>query len=458
MLKGHVQIDLHNHNTGSKERIEKDNLVTKALERVINTFIGANGAANNALMPIATRALGGLMMFDDDLTEETTNIYFPSEAHLVGFAGQTQELENPYSGSLNVAESGPVANGYKCVWDFSTSQANGTIKSLARTLADQGNSNRCVPLMNCGIGTFHQIRSGTGDANVNGYVAIAYDRTNQYIYFIGNMTSVRSEAGYIQTYTVYKEYLPIHKYAVGDLANTYGVPEAVATFEITRADNTDVRYHFYPAYDGYCYLVKADGNSSGDGTLHVWKLKVSDLSFAISGPQTITCGECQLRGDWGCGCVANGKALIQSYSRRYVYMVNLSNTADIQLVDLGENHCVYSGCGLYTWRNDIVKLVDDFTEIDTGFHQYSNAIIYPDGRIFRDRYHYRNTYYSDSGWNLHYKQFQNPDLVYWGNSYSYRSRGYLLNNYLGTICNLSEAITKTAASSMKVSYTLTDIG
>ena len=454
MLKGHVQIDLHNHNSGFTERFEQENLVTKALGKVINTWIGANGAANNALMPIATRALGGLMLFDDDLTESTSNIFFPSEAHLVAYAGQITNLDNIFSGSINAAESGPVANGYKCVWDFATSQANGIIKSLARTLADQGNGNGCYPLVNCGLGNFHQIRSGTGDGNVQGYVALTYDKTNQEIYFIGDWSSVR-DGVYTQTYRVFKEYLPIHKYAVGDLANGYGVLESVANFEVVKGDNTDIRYYFFPAYDGYCYCVKADGNSTGDGVIHIWKLKVSDYSFDITS-ETITCTGCQFDGNWGVGCVANGKIVIRSYDRRHIYMINMSNINDVMMVDLGENHIVETG--LYTWRNGLVKFVDRFYETATGYYQYSDTILYPDGRFFRDKYHFRNTYYSDSGWHAYYKQFQNEDLVYWGNSYNYRSRGYLLNNYLGTICNLNEAITKTAASSMKVTYTLTDIG
>jgi hypothetical protein len=48
-------------------------------------------------------------------------------------------------------------------------------------------------------------------------------------------------------------------------------------------------------------------------------------------------------------------------------------------------------------------------------------------------------------------------LMVWGANYYERSYGYLVNNYLGTICNLSSAIHKTAASSMKVIYTLTDV-
>ena len=52
------------------------------------------------------------------------------------------------------------------------------------------------------------------------------------------------------------------------------------------------------------------------------------------------------------------------------------------------------------------------------------------------------------------------NLVVFGHrAYSYYdySNGSLLNNYLGTIYNLPQPIVKTAASSMKVVYTLTDI-
>ena len=52
-----------------------------------------------------------------------------------------------------------------------------------------------------------------------------------------------------------------------------------------------------------------------------------------------------------------------------------------------------------------------------------------------------------------YKEF----LVGWGGSYGNEYRyNYLLTPYLATICNLSQAVVKNAAKTMKITYTLTE--
>ena len=123
MLKGHVQIDIHNHNSGFTERYEQDNMVTKALDYIIPNWVGANRYASDGIMPLATKALGGLMMFDAELEESAGNIFFPGNAHLIACAGQGTDSNNPRYGSKNASESKELETGYQSVWDFNTAQA-----------------------------------------------------------------------------------------------------------------------------------------------------------------------------------------------------------------------------------------------------------------------------------------------------------------------------------------------
>lgn len=133
MIKGHVAIELHNHKTGLRDRIEGDNMVTNALNYVIPIVMGGNTSAEN-LMPLCKKALGSLMLFDGTLTEDKNNMFLPAEAHLVAFADRGLDTTHSDRGSLNSAETYQTDTGYQSVWDFSTSQANGTIKSLALSL------------------------------------------------------------------------------------------------------------------------------------------------------------------------------------------------------------------------------------------------------------------------------------------------------------------------------------
>lgn len=74
MIKGHVQVDLHNHKTGLRDRIEGDNMITNAMNYVIPNVIGS-GKTADCVMPLCEKVLGGIMLFDGKLTENKI-IYF----------------------------------------------------------------------------------------------------------------------------------------------------------------------------------------------------------------------------------------------------------------------------------------------------------------------------------------------------------------------------------------------
>ncbi|MGO4997869.1 hypothetical protein, partial [Oribacterium sp. Sow4_G1_1] len=120
MLKGHLQIDLHNEITGENERVEQDNMVTNALGYVLGLAANVGAKGNNHfsdLLPAATKALGGLLLFDGTLTEDVNNVHFPMGVHLIGHAGQTANTASKLGGSINKAESGRTDTGYVNVWD-----------------------------------------------------------------------------------------------------------------------------------------------------------------------------------------------------------------------------------------------------------------------------------------------------------------------------------------------------
>lgn len=74
------------------------------------------------------------MLFGQQIEEDPETIYPPAGVNMVGCgAGVTYSGNNLMAGSYNNTESGKVENGWKHVWDFSTSQANGTIACAALT-------------------------------------------------------------------------------------------------------------------------------------------------------------------------------------------------------------------------------------------------------------------------------------------------------------------------------------
>ena len=147
-LKGHTTIELTDVNTGKKEVHEDDNLVTTALQQLLSyKGVFDVGQVNFALEPYPTinkdfalvKNAGGLLLFDGTIEENVDMIYPPAGISLVGCGSHiAYSGANLMAGSYNKAESGKVDNGYKHVWDFGTSQANGQIACACLTTCAGG--------------------------------------------------------------------------------------------------------------------------------------------------------------------------------------------------------------------------------------------------------------------------------------------------------------------------------
>lgn len=147
-LKGHTTIELTDVNTGKKEVHEDDNLVTTALQQLLSyKGVFDVGQVNSALSPYANankdfalvKNTGGLLLFDGTIEENVDMIYPPAGISLVGCGSHiAYSGANLMAGSYNKSESGRVDNGYKHVWDFGTSQANGQIACACLTTCAGG--------------------------------------------------------------------------------------------------------------------------------------------------------------------------------------------------------------------------------------------------------------------------------------------------------------------------------
>ena len=137
MMKGHVKIELLDHRTGRRKITERDNMLTNAL--AYRAGIDTNDtlglySSEYSIMPLGTKGLGGLLLFDGPLAEDAGNIHFPMNVHLTGCAGRGNG--NPASslqGTIDSTASGYQNGTYTTVWNFLPSQGNGVIAALALT-------------------------------------------------------------------------------------------------------------------------------------------------------------------------------------------------------------------------------------------------------------------------------------------------------------------------------------
>lgn len=147
-IHGHTKIELTNQTTGEVETIEKDNIVTNAVSQIFNAFNGmallreanANGeygSTSDKSWELLESLYGGILLYDTALGSDPDTLFAPPEANLVG-SGVPKVLNNGKGlqrGSFNTTESKTdLENGVVTfVYDFATSQANGTIASVCLT-------------------------------------------------------------------------------------------------------------------------------------------------------------------------------------------------------------------------------------------------------------------------------------------------------------------------------------
>lgn len=138
-LKGTAKITLKDTATGKIVHTEEHtNTITPALARIFGSDIA--GTLNYAkLTPVFSKLLGGVCLFNGTL--DNTKVFLPkaSSAQLTAHAGQTPytvSTDDPKRGNP-VGTSGPVANGYKFVWEW-VQNGNGTVTDLVLTHSDTG--------------------------------------------------------------------------------------------------------------------------------------------------------------------------------------------------------------------------------------------------------------------------------------------------------------------------------
>lgn len=148
-IKGHSKIELRDIKTGKIEVYEDDNLVTNAMAlylQDLGMFNTTPLVINNS--PIKAdplhQLMGGLLLFDTAISNPTADIIeVPSGIKMVGNGAYDATYDGRDGvrelGSWNGIESGWNQDGsYNMVWDFSSTQGNGTIACACLTASEHG--------------------------------------------------------------------------------------------------------------------------------------------------------------------------------------------------------------------------------------------------------------------------------------------------------------------------------
>lgn len=460
-LKGHVKIELTDAASGAVETVEKDNMITNAVNHLLGlnpmgVFYAAGGEYdthlqwNGELLPICPNMIGGLLLFANPIEENVDNIFQYSANMPVAYASKdVNSTSNLARGSLNLSESKVLENGYKFVWEFSPSQGNGTIAAVALTSA-RGGQNGFGSLAG-DASPFLLIKSvDIGELGNSKqmllFEAVEVDFEKDLVY------SIAFENSSVKVRTIR---MPIFTIGLNERMDdsTYKIVDErvipVSAFQFL--GSYTVYGEFLDGHDGYWYGFSNEGNSSGSAEM-VWvKIKKDDFSM-MEGQWTLSNAKLMDVGRREMGsypqrflkcCVRSGFLYVMAYDKKGIYKINLDNPSDVTLIEFGFTSewnplCASGSCEVYmTLVGDIIiggdfQILADDTVVQTAGEVKLEDAATP---LFQ------------------YKEF----LVGWGGSYGneYRQH-YLLMPYLASINNLGSAVVKTADKTMKITYTLTE--
>ena len=145
MIKGTTIIELTDVKTGKKEVIKKQNMVTNAISKLFQPTLGhlSNETYLRAFAPCHSNTLGGILMFDKAIEENENTIFAPAGVRLTacGKYNYVNSTTGKTIGSYNVTKSSYDSANRRMtfVYDFNTSQGNGTIASICLTSLETGN-------------------------------------------------------------------------------------------------------------------------------------------------------------------------------------------------------------------------------------------------------------------------------------------------------------------------------
>lgn len=436
-FEGKTIIELKDGKTGKLlQRTEDKNMLTNALTE----FYKQGGITNPSVFNVQTlrtdalhNLLGGILLLDTALEEDASVIKVPAGVYMTGNgAYQVLNSGNPTElGSWNENESGWQNDGsYKMVWDYTTSQANGTVACVCLTSNYQGRR---------GIGN----KSGTSNTNAHqmaGYNSItepaAMDAVTIGIH--NNVRTVLTRQGAGDTFFDGKSEWTISKYAMPNTqvdirdgislrlieSKTVNIPSELKN--LTGINNGEVTIRQFGEL-AFIMLVPAEVRGSYAtryfhfSDSYPIRIAIYDLSTdEVTYYKTLTPSTTGLAAfDLDAGVYPSALAT-EDYAVFSKYIFNLSNLTNVdELTGIGE------------YGTNIWAIADEVAESNEVRIDLSEATWYPVNA-------------SSGG---HYATLTMEGLLGRDGTKVFRDP-----RYIATINNLEHAVTKDASKTMKVTY------
>lgn len=462
MLKGTVTFEtFKDGKLIQKESAE--NMVTDAVDKILAMSPWWDDSVPSQL-PIAQNILGGLYLFDNTLTESSSNYHLPGNAKIVGHGGRLTDVQDPIRGTFDDVASGPVEGGYKNVWKFTEDQANGRIASASLTSKEAGAGfffnywgSYYPPRRMIGLGrieTYGYMKNSGGQ----GYdIPLLYDEENKELYY-GIITDPTNNV-----FTIYKRKFNLYSYGVNDGGNPGLIDTVYPATVIGTVEGINIRAHNTCfGHDGYLYI---SDYSNSNNAVYFNDLKRLDLNALKNGTVTVEhLGEKTFT-------MPSGNQFILIFNNGYVFITAGGYQDVVRRYSLTDGS--YVDCEpLHPWCE---KQSNEYTIVLRSFH---NGLVVESIGKTDSTTTYANIYYSYTervdGQDVPKCKYlkmtsgcagnEGPgpwfdiDLVRFLKSGTYIDFGsVVLQEYLGTIFNLPNAVNKDDTMTMTVTYTLTNV-
>lgn len=449
-MKGKTIIELTDVKTKKKEVLKDGNLVTDVLEKILT--LNPNGLLTNinkdTFYPVVEKIVGGILLFKDKITEDKNTSFVTTSNECIGYAGQVEGVqENPLQGSFNKQESKATSNGYKFVWDFGTSKANGKISSVCLTNAKAGGGY---------FGTKSNGETNRIKLGEDKYLIKNTDTEMKKKYV--NVVEANFEENYIVSIVPESDHLRIIK-SREPLLN-FRLDDSLSFLSEKNITETKIKYKKSYGTYGVCIYVDAENyyllkTSTSGGNTNVTKLKINkannsmeETEFTLENVKIENIGAYSLDYDYYRtikSVLRGGYVYAVSTDEKYVVKFAINNPVDVTKIEpkftlkTGSVSSHTTGCGMYILgdmiigTNFTIDKNDKVTEIAQSDLSTIECIPLSYGPFL-----------------LGY--FANGESS--GDKYL-RKVLYLITPYSATINNLSKTVEKTADKTMKITYYLT---
>ena len=446
MLHGRTKIELYNPTTKVKEVIRSENtfqgaVIAKALRGMGESKQSPYFNSDFSNAPIWQKTVGGIFLFRDQ--ETSGNQYMTVGNKMIGNGsygvvnnGTPNEL-----GSYNSQESSASASAITQVYDFSTQQANGTTGCVCLTsqtggFIGYGNDSQQVNASGWGLNR---------DQNTSVPPIGGSGLTEAHI-IVGNMSYRFSALNGVISLT--KRRVTLTQGSIFDRFDKTPI-----TFDLTEIGNhlnVDSQT-LHAVYDGgYIYILPAIQQIlETTETMYYYKYNIAndtmtEESFTNTSENNIYPAWLSFSTVVFSFCVSNGtmacRTIIDNVDK--IALFNLANGTHIEDLDLNGSNQRF------------------FAKLGTNLSLVSSANINQTNNIYVYDHEYK-TLRPTNGVNLE-AELNNRGYYYEPTLDAFVCCGtfgdYLVKNplYLATINNLGTPVTKTAAQTMKVTYTLTE--